>query len=37
MVPAKLKNFFLLTSAKAIGHKAALIVTVSASTEELSC
>lgn len=32
MVPAKLKNFFLLTSAKAIGHKAALIVTVSAST-----
>lgn len=32
MVPAKLKNFFLLTSAKSIGHKAALIVTVSAST-----
>jgi len=32
MVPAKLKNFFLLTSTSVVGHKPALIVTVSAST-----
>jgi NAD(P)H-dependent FMN reductase len=31
MVPAKLKNFFLLTPPTTVGHKAALIVTVSAS------
>lgn len=31
MVPAKLKNFFLLTPATVVGHKAALIVAVSAS------
>jgi NAD(P)H-dependent FMN reductase len=30
MVPAKLKNFFLLTSANVVGHKPALIVAVSA-------
>jgi NAD(P)H-dependent FMN reductase len=32
MVPAKLKNFFLLTPANVVGHKPALIVAVSAST-----
>lgn len=31
MVPAALKNFFLLTSNKDLGHKPALIVTVSSS------
>lgn len=31
MVPAKLKNFFLLTPPNVVGHKAALIVAVSAS------
>ncbi len=32
MVPAKLKNFFLLTPPNVVGHKPALIVAVSAST-----
>ncbi|KAF0250560.1 MAG: acyl-carrier-protein phosphodiesterase [bacterium] len=32
MVPAKLKNFFLLTPPNVVGHKPALIVAVSAAT-----